>query len=410
MIKSDYGHLSCPFYEQKLKSGLKVLFIPTKGQGESAMVYLSQGGYLHDEKIESSKIPFGTAYYLAHMVMDDGFRKTLLQKGAIGSCESDLSYTSFQVTSRKDIFTPLSLLLERLYNMDFSEEELEGMKDCLSPKNDGLSLARKNLLLGLYGSSPIRLGVVPDREQAVPIHVTALRKYLQRYYVPNRVTLIIAGDYTPNDCMARIEKLRLPKDVVTFSKELSFDENYDSPVVDYASAKAKDGDYLVYGIKFKPREQLYEKFGQLMFFSYEIVKEALFTKNADFLAGIRNADADLLEASFHEGGEDSYLLLSFRTEKPVSVLSFLTDYLGQLDKRVDRSLFSDVLSEYFADGIARLRNPYLLVQAFSKAYANNMPYTSLLSLTAKTNFRSFRSFLKEIGTFTRSAYYLKRER
>ncbi len=408
MIKSDYGHLDCPFYEQKLKNGLKVLFIPMKDRGESAMVYLSQGGYLHDEKIESSKIPFGTAYYLAHMVMDDSFQRSLLQKGAIGRCESDLSYTSFQVTCKKDVFTPLSMLLDRLYNMDFSEEALESMKDALSPKNDGLSLARKNLLLNLYSSSPIRLGVVPDREQAVPIHVTALRKYLQRYYVPNRVTLILCGDYTPNECMAKIEKLRLPKDIVTFNKELCFDENYESPVKDYASTKATDGDYLVYGIKFKPREKLYEQFGQLMFFSYEIFKECLFTENADFLSGLRNADSDLLDVSFHEGGEDGYLLLSIKTKSPVAVLSFLTEYLERIEKHVDRRLFDDILSEYYAKGIALLRNPRTCVSSFSRAYANNLPYTSLLSLTAKTNYRSFKSFLKEVGTFVRSAYYLKK--
>lgn len=409
MIKSDYGHLGCPFYEQKLKNGLKVLFIPSKGAGESAMVYLSQGGYLHDEKIESSKIPFGTAYYLAHMVMDDNFKTSLLQKGAIGQCRSDLSYTSFQVTSKKDIFTPLSMLLERLFNMDFSEEELEGMKDCLSPKNEGLSLAKKNLLLNLYTASPIRLGVVPDREQAVPIHVTALRKYLQRYYVPNRVTLIIMGDYTPNECMARIEKLRLPRNVVTFNKELSFDENYDGVVKDYLSGSSKDGNYLTYGIKFQPREKLYEKFGQLMFFAYEILIPVLFTGNDAFLTGIRNCDADLLEASFHEGGEDSYLLLSFSTRKTVPVLTFLSDYLTQLEKRVDKGLFSSILEEYYASSLAVLKNPRLCVEAFSKAYANNLPYTSLLSLTAKTNFRSFKTFLKEIGSFPKSAYYLKKE-
>ncbi len=408
MIKSDYGHLNCPFYEQKLKSGLKVLFIPMKGKGESAMVYLSQGGYLHDEKIESSKIPFGTAYYLAHMVMDEAFQKSLLQKGAIGSCESDLSYTSFQVTAKKDIFTPLSMLLERLYNMDFSEDELEAMKDTLSPKNDGLNLARKNLLLNLYSSSPIRLGLVPDREQAIPIHVTALRKYLQRYYVPNRVTLILAGDYTPNECMEKIATLRLPKDIVTFSKELSFDEDYSAPVKDYASTAAKDGNYLVYGIKFQPREKLYEKFGQMMFFSYEIFKECLFTKNAAFLSGIRNVDSDLLDVSFHEGGEDGYLLLAIKTKSPVAVLSFLTEYLERIEKRVDRRLFEDVLSEYYASGIGLLRNPVSCVLSFSKAYANNLPYTSLLTLTSKTNFRSFRTFLKDVGTFARSAYYLNK--
>ena len=75
---------------------------------------------------------------------------------------------------------------------------------------------------------------------------------------------------------------------------------------------------------------------------------------------------------------------------------------------VDRPLFSDVLDGYFAKGIALLRDPHACVQAFSKAYANNLPYTSLLSLTAKMNFRSFKTFLKDFSTFTRSAYFLKR--
>lgn len=410
MIKSDYGHFGVPFYEQKLGNGLKVLFIPAREGMESAMVYLSQGGYLHDEKIEESKIPFGTAYYVGKMVLDRDFREQLLAHETLGEERSDLSYTYFQVTSPKDIFTPLSLLMKRLYDMDFQETKLEEIKNRYFDQGETVHSAQKECLKDLYSSSPIRMGVIPSREESVPIHVTALRKFLQRYYVPSRVTLIIAAHCTPNECMERIHKLRLPKESTTGNKELLFDEDYKNVATDYRSATAKSGNIFVYGVKFAPRQEIFEKYGQMMFMAYEVLGEMLFEKNEAFQKGLLDVDSDLLSYRFEEGGEDTCLLLTLRTKTPVALQDYLVNYFHGLDRRVERKLFSKVIDENRTCAVEKMRNARMLIQLFASAYANNLPYTSLLTMLSRMSFKSFRQFLKDIASYPHSSFFLREEK
>lgn len=409
MIKSDYGHFGVPFYEQKLPNGLKVLFLPKKGGMESAMVYLSQGGYLHDEKIEESKIPFGTAYYVGKTVMDSSFQEELLAHEALGEERSDLSYTYFQVTSSKNIFVPLSLLMKRLSDMNFQESKLEEIKGQYFDQGEKIRFAQKECLKDLYFSSPIRMGVVPSREESVPIHVTALRKFLQRYYVPSRVTLIICSDTTPNACMEEIKKLRLPKENPTGNKEFLFDEDYATVRSEYRSLTAKDGDLFVYGVKFAPREKIFEKFGQLMFMAYEVLGEMLFAKNEIFQKGLLHVDSDLLSYRFEEGGEDSCLLLTLRTKTPVALQDFLVSYFHGLEKKIDRKFFSTSIEEKVALAVEKMRNPRQLIKLFASAYANNLPYTSLLTMLSRMSFKSFREFLKELSSYPHSSFFLREE-
>lgn len=410
MIKSDYGHFDVPFYEQKLNNGLKVLFVPTKRGLESAMVYVSQGGYLHDEKIEESKIPFGTASYVSKMVMDRDFRETLLAHEAYGEEKSDLSYTYFQVTSPKGILAPLSLLMSRLYDMDFREENLEEIKKSNFDQGEKVLRAQKECLRNLYSSSPIRMGVLPTREESVPIHVTALRKFLQRYYVPSRVTLIVAADWTPKECMENIRSLRLPRESATGNKELLFDEDYKNVPQAYRSEKAKDGDIFVYGVKFAPRQEIFEKYGQLMFMAYEVLGDMLFVRNPSFQESLRGLNSDLLSFRFEEGGEDTCLLLTFSTKTPVALEDFLVGYFHGLEKKVDRRFFHAQIEDQVARSLERMRNARTLIKLFASAYANNLPYPSLLTMLTRMSYKSFLQFLRTIAEYPHSSFFLQEEK
>ena len=408
MIKSDYGHLNLPFYEQKLSNGFKVLFIPSKQKTESAILYLSQGSFLHDSKIVSSKIPFGTSYYLEKCILTDERKKDFLKRGVLAESKTDLSYTYFQITGETKIMDHLPKLMEIVSDMNFSEEYLDKLKAEENDFVDPLERCRRGCLANLYTSSPIKQGTRPDSKQSVSIHVTALKKYMQRYYVPTMMTLIVMGDYSPDDIIERIKKMKMPPSRPTDSEELAFDEKYDAVANAYSSDDAKDGGYLTYGVKFAPRANLYEKYGQVTFMMYEIMTDMLFDKNDTFKTGVTDAKAEFVSSELDEGGEDCYLLLNFRTSNSVNLLSFLADYFSKTEKRVKKEDVNTVLSSYFASSLRTMSVPRDCVRAFSKAYANNLPYTSLVYQTSKMTNKSIKEFLTEMNNFQKAGYYLRR--
>ena len=80
MLKRDLGHLGCPFYEEKLDNKVTLVFIPKKNALRSATIYIGQGGFVHAKEIASSKIPFGTAYYLMNMILSSKVKEDFKEK------------------------------------------------------------------------------------------------------------------------------------------------------------------------------------------------------------------------------------------------------------------------------------------------------------------------------------------
>ena len=42
MIKNDFGHLGCPYYEEKLENGITLILIPRKSKLKSAGIYIGK--------------------------------------------------------------------------------------------------------------------------------------------------------------------------------------------------------------------------------------------------------------------------------------------------------------------------------------------------------------------------------
>ncbi len=200
----------------------------------------------------------------------------------------------------------------------------------------------------------------------------------------------------------------MPSNLPSSSEELNFEENYEGVKNVYSSDDSKDGGYLTYGIKFPKRETLYEKYGQLTFMMYEVLTDLLFDKNDVFKTGVTDAKAEFISSELNEGGEDGYLLLTFRTSNSVNLLSFLADYFSKTEKRVKKDEINAVLTSYFASSMRTISIPRDCVRAFSKVYANNLPYTSVVYQTSKMSAKSIRDFLAEINSFQKAGYYLRR--
>ena len=166
MIKSDYGHLYCPFYEQKFDNGLKLIFIPSKSHIRAAGVYIAQGGFKHDELIDKSKIPFGTPYVLERVISRKDIRKRFLKEGAILKSHTDFSYTSFSVFTMRDVFEPFQELLKLLVPSSFDENDVETAKKTIKsiPETD-LSYSCRKVIDNLYYSSPIKYGIIPEQSE-----------------------------------------------------------------------------------------------------------------------------------------------------------------------------------------------------------------------------------------------------
>ncbi|MCR4698263.1 MAG: insulinase family protein [Bacilli bacterium] len=414
MLKHDFGHLGCPFYEEVLDNGMTVVFIPSKSKLKSATIYVAQGGFLHSQQISTSKIPFGSAYYLMNMVLSNSLVESLKKDGVLASSSLDYSYVRYSLNTLGDLYTPLKKVMNRVAKPCFEEKDIEAFKEterilASQREKDALEVSKRGCLDNLYLSSPIKYGYIPSFEDGIRIHASALKKYQETYYTPSNVVLFIASDDTPEKVLEEVKKLPQPHASSLEEQPFTYDEIYTEVNKEFTKKSlSSPHSYLTYGIKMPARANIYEKYGDLAFAFYQILLRSIVLENDFFKDNLTNLRATLVSTSFKEGGEDSYILLSFQTEDEVSLINFLTNYFARLDNRVTTADFKRIQEETYAWAIKELALPNQAVDAFSKTYANHIPYTSLVNRVSRLTYNVYRRFLEEFKTFKKAVCFVKK--
>lgn len=414
MIKNDYGHLGAPYYLERLTNGAEIYVIPRKSKLTSVSVLVSKGGY-QEEETPYGKFPFGTAYYLSNVLFDESFKRKQALKNIIAENEVTPSYSTFSLTTdSEDLLPSLSEVLGKLSSYDYTEKEVEAFRNSdkrrvEEEENNPFLLAKRLAVKGLYFKSPIQNGIRPLSGQGELIHASALRRFQATYYTPMRMAVYIAGDVNPKSVISAVKKM--PFAVSAGEKkalEQQNQENYLKVAEELVVLEKRKVNLLCYAIKFPARKDLYEAYGESMFYSYELLLDLLFRKNNYFLSGIADLRSELLDAEFIEAGEDSYLLLTFRTDSAKEITNFLSNYLPKLSKKITNSLYDRIQEEYYAKNLALLSSPYLLLKEFARCYPNRVVYPALICHTKRLSYSAFRKLIEQIKTFPRSAVILEK--
>lgn len=416
MIKNDYGRLGCPYYQERLENGVYVYFIPRHSKLKSATVYINKGTLLSAPVVNSMKIPQGASYYLANSILSKEIIHDFSKKGVMSKVDVDYSYTAFSLTTfaENSLFSCLEKLMERISTPCVSEEEVNAFRESDQKRmeeeaNDPILLSQKRVLDDLYFVSPLAHPVYPNEEEAKNLHASTLRKFQELYYVPQRVVLFISVDDDPRETIKLVKKLRFPKPLTILEEPNKKEEDYTKVKEEYVVIDSDDNSsYLSYGIKFACRHNIFDAYGEAMFFMYENLTKILFEKNHDFISGIADLKSDLVSCRFLQGGEDATILLTFRTDTPEEIVHFMSNYLTKVSKYAKSKLYDQLKEEYYAQAMKTLSSPHLVVDAFARAYPNHISYTSLVAHTMRLSSSVFKHFLEDIRQFRRSACYCKK--
>lgn len=413
MIKNEDRSLHAPYYEQRLDNGLSVLFLPRKSVLKSAVIYVPFGCYPHEESINGTKIPFGTGYFLSAMIASPGFVKEMQNKGIRLTTSQDYSYTTYTLETLGDIFLAIDMLLKRILRLKVEEEDIvsfreEGKENFEKDMKDPFFLVEKEAVQNLFSASPIRKGRLPDEKESLQIHSSTLKKYLSAIYQGERLTLLISGNYTAKEVQSHFAFLPLRGHTTIESVPSVFEEDYTKAKTTYTTFRANAPfDILSFGLKFPKREELYNLYGDELFSFYEFLESAAFTRNEPFLSLVRSTSSDLLRAKLEQAGEETYLLLTFRTEQETKLANVLTNYILKIDTHVSHSLFASLKDHAFAKALASLSLPSTALKAFTNAYANNVAYPALAKSVSRMHYSDMKQFLSKMSSFPRAASYLK---
>jgi len=227
--------------ERTLANGLKVIVIPTGFPNIVSLQIPMQTGSRNE--VEPGKSGF--AHFFEHMMFrgtkkypSDAYTAIVTKAGARQNAYTSDDLTNYHVTfSKDDLEKMLEIEADRFQNLSYSQEHFktearavlgEYNKNSASPVRKLLEVQRE----GAYSTHTYKhttMGFIKDIED-MPNQYDYSRIFFDRWYRPEKATVIIAGDVKPEEVFPLVEKYWSSWKRGTFSVDIPQEPVHSGPI------------------------------------------------------------------------------------------------------------------------------------------------------------------------------------
>lgn len=416
MEKYYFRRLGVALYEGRNKDGLSYVLSPTKGVNTKFFgILVPKGGLTDVVEIGGTKIPAGTAHLLEHRLFETVGGDTLKkfsECGAFANAFTTESFTFYYFSTSQDYEKPLDILFSMFNSFYQTSEKIEHEKPIIlgemaTRRDDTAYVMDRKIVESLYFSSPIKDEIIGTERSIQSIHLSAARKFFEQYYSADSLTLFASGDFDPDKVIRIVDSAKLPKFKKQPVKSVEYKEKYDKAVRSEVEDVSPDGQtYLGVGIKFPPRKELFEKFGDDMFALYEIAGSLVFSKANQAISDMRR-DGLIIFGNGHnleEAGEDTYLEAFFETNSPEKLKKAFEKHFASLVKSYKSvtSPLNSIQLSYYGDSSMLVSNSEDYTNNLVDAYMNHFAWPALVSRVLAFKKKDVVKFLEELVTFPRT--------
>lgn len=202
---NKYDLFKSEVYKFKHTSGLNVEYIKKRGFKTKAVMLSVKYGALDNEFIyngASYKFNPGLAHAIEHLIYKKDNIDYFLELSNLGTspnAETTYDSTTFEFITTSDVYKPLEVTLDFLFNAKFNSNLLEQEKKIilseakmLNDDNDYILISTINKLL--YNNSTFKNTTIGSYEDIKGITLDMLEKSYEAFYNPNNMLLTVVGD------------------------------------------------------------------------------------------------------------------------------------------------------------------------------------------------------------------------
>ena len=206
MITKKYDDILEELIEINHKSGLKV-YIIKKPKFNKTYVSLttkfgSNNTTIIDEAGNITDIPKGIAHFLEHKLFEkngEDISATFAQNGASVNAYTMNNRTTYLFTATKKKIENTKLLLDFVFNPNFTKKGIEKEKDIIAQEikmyqDQASSVAYSTLQSNLYENHPVKDDILGTIESIKTIDKDILKKTHNAYYHPSNMILLLTGN------------------------------------------------------------------------------------------------------------------------------------------------------------------------------------------------------------------------
>lgn len=365
-------------YFEKLENGLNIIIIPKENTNKKYVIWGTNFGSIDNRFIMPSSneevfIPDGVAHFLEHKMFEQpngtNSLDTLMALGLEANAYTTNDHTAYLFECSSDKFYEgLDELMDYVQNPYFTDENVEKEKGIIGQEimmyddDPGFKLYL-NTMDCLYHKNAVKLDIAGTIESISKIDPDVLYKCYNTFYHPSNMTLVVCGDFKPEELIEEIKKrLKHKENQGEIKRVYEIEE-------DSINKKSKETNMEVsvpifmigYKDKLSNSEEIVKKH-----ISIEIILNMLIGKSSELYKDLYNS-GDLLaepDLDYEFSKQYAHVLISGQSKNPDIVYDKFRTEVDKFKKnglnnehfeRIKRKIYGDYVTEYNSVGdIARM--------------------------------------------------------
>ena len=367
-------------YVEKLENGLTVIIIPKANTNKKYIMWGTHFGSIDNHFImpktgEEVYIPDGVAHFLEHKMFEQENGKNsldvLMALGIDANAYTTNDHTAYLFECSNKFYEGLDELMDYVQHPYFTDENVEKEKGIIAQEikmydDDPGWRMYINAMDCMYKNNPVKLDIAGTVESISKITPDVLYKCYNTFYNPSNMTMVVCGDFVPEDLLEEIKKRLVKKEPqgeikrIYPPKENKINKLYKEDEMEVSMP--------IFAIGYKDNEELKENRENIIkkHIAIEILLNMAIGKSSDLYKELYES-GDLLaepDLDYEFSDEYAHVLISGQSTNPKKIYEKVKETFEKykqdgLDKehfnRIQRKIYGDYVVEYNSVGdIARM--------------------------------------------------------
>ena len=367
-------------YVEKLENGLTVIIIPKANTNKKYIMWGTHFGSIDNHFImpktgEEVYIPDGVAHFLEHKMFEQENGKNsldvLMALGIDANAYTTNDHTAYLFECSNKFYEGLDELMDYVQHPYFTDENVEKEKGIIAQEikmydDDPGWRMYINAMDCMYKNNPVKLDIAGTVESISKITPDVLYKCYNTFYNPSNMTMVVCGDFVPEDLLEEIKKRLVKKEPqgeikrIYPPKENKINKPYKEDEMEVSMP--------IFAIGYKDNEELKENRENIIkkHIAIEILLNMAIGKSSDLYKELYES-GDLLaepDLDYEFSDEYAHVLISGQSTNPKKIYEEVKETFEKykqdgLDEehfnRIQRKIYGDYVVEYNSVGdIARM--------------------------------------------------------
>lgn len=367
-------------YVEKLENGLTVIIIPKANTNKKYIIWGTHFGSIDNHFImpntgEEVYIPDGVAHFLEHKMFEQENGKNsldvLMALGIDANAYTTNDHTAYLFECSNKFYEGLDELMDYVQHPYFTDENVEKEKGIIAQEikmydDDPGWRMYINAMDCMYKNNPVKLDIAGTVESISKITPDVLYKCYNTFYNPSNMTMVVCGDFVPEDLLEEIKKRIVKKEPqgeikrIYPPKENKINKPYKEDEMEVSMP--------IFAIGYKDNEELKENRENIVkkHIAIEILLNMAIGKSSELYKKLYE-NGDLLsepDLDYEFSDEYAHVLITGQSKDPKKIYEKVKETFEQYKKngldekhfnRIQRKIYGDYVVEYNSVGdIARM--------------------------------------------------------